>query len=132
MARLAHRQLLVVDSNVDTLELFKVAFQGEGAIVVTVTSASEALTTLHQRPFHGLLSELVLPDLSGWDFLRRVRSQTALKQELIPAIAVTGLVTQTTEQDIQVAGYAGYFPKPVELDELIAAMAVLTDLDVTH
>lgn len=126
MARLADRRLLVVDYHVDTLELFKVAFEAEGATVVAVTSASDALTTLNQGQFHGLLCEIVLPDLDGWDLLRQVRSKAAYKQRNIPTIVVTGLVTQITEQNLQAAGYAGYFSKPVDLDELIAAMAILT------
>lgn len=126
MARLANRRLLIVDHHIDTLDLFKVAFEAEGATVVTVTSASDALTTLDKEQFHSLLCEIVLPDLNGWDLLRRVRSKTAQNQGNIPAIAVTGFVTQTTEQDIQAAGYVGYFPKPVDLDELIVAMAALS------
>lgn len=125
MARLANQRLLVVDYHIDTLELFKVAFEAEGATVVTATSASDVLTTLDKEQFHSLLCEIVLPDLNGWDLLRRVRTN-AQKWSNIPAIAVTSFVTQTTEHDTQVAGYAGYFPKPVDLDELIAAMAVLT------
>lgn len=125
MARLTNRRLLVVDNHMDTLELFKVAFEAEGATVVAVTSASDALTTLDKEQFHSLLCEIVLPDLNGWDLLRRVRTK-AQKWSNIPAIAVTGFVTQTTEQDIQAAGYVGYFPKPVDLDELVAAMAALT------
>lgn len=131
MARLANRRLLVVDCHIDTLELFKVAFEAEGATVVTVTSASDVFTTLDQGQFHGLLCKIVLPDLNGWELLRRVRTK-AQKWSKIPAIAVTGFVTQTTEQDIQAAGYAGYFPKPVDLDELIAAIAALTQASNSH
>ena len=131
MARLANQRLLVVDYHRDTLDLFKVAFEAEGATVVTVTSASDALTTLDKEHFHSLLCEIVLPDLNGWDLLHRVRTK-AQKWSNIPAIAVTGFVTQTTEQDTQVAGYAGYFPKPVDLDELIAAMAALTQSGTSY
>jgi len=132
VARLANRRLLLVDYHIDTLELLKVAFEVEGATVVAVTSASDALTTLDREHFHGLLCEIVLPDLNGWDLLRRVRSKTAQKQSNIPAIAVTGLVTQTTQQHTQAAGYTGYFPKPVNLDELVAAMVALTQSSVSY
>lgn len=126
MAKLAHRQLLVVDHDIDTLELFKFVLEAEGATVVEARSALDALETLDKRQFHGLLSDIVLPDLNGCEFLHQVQTKAALKHAEIPAIAVTGLITQTIEQDVQAAGYAGYFPKPVDLDELIPVISTLT------
>lgn len=114
----------------DTLELFKVALEAEGATVVAVTSALAALTTLNQGEFHGLLCDIVLPDLNGWDFLRRVRT-TAQAWRNLPALAVTGYVTPTIEQDVQAAGYRGYLLKPVDLNALIAALAALTEPSTT-
>ncbi|MBD1913451.1 response regulator [Leptolyngbya sp. FACHB-8] len=125
MAKLSPCRLLVVDQYVDTSELFTFALETAGASVVTVSSATEALRALDESHFHGLLCEIVLPDMDGCELLRRLRTGTKKYWQYLPAIAITGFVTRTIQQEVLAAGYSAYMAKPVDLDQLIAAIATL-------
>lgn len=126
MTKLAGRRLLVVDPHIDTLELLTIAFEAEGATVVTATSALAAITLLNDTPFHGLLSEVVLPDMNGYELLHQLQVTVIPSQPHLTAIAMTGWGRATIGQEVQAAGYAEYFEKPVDLEQLIATLATLT------
>jgi CheY-like chemotaxis protein len=78
-------RVLVVDDDPDSLELLGVALGGAGAKVTAVQSAREALAA--PGPFDVILSDIGMPEMDGYAFVRRVRSRDAVAD--IPAIALT-------------------------------------------
>lgn len=123
MATLSPCRLLIVDQYVDTSELFTFTLEAAGASVVTVPSAAEALRALDESYFHGLLCEIVLPDMNGCELLRHLRANTTKYWRSLPAIAITGFVTKTIQQEVLASGYSAYMAKPVDLDQLITTIA---------
>jgi CheY-like chemotaxis protein len=82
--------VLVVDDNPETLNLFARALEVEGIKVRTANSVFRALEALHdgtERPAL-IVTDLLMPQTSGWDFLKHLRSEPAL--ESVPVIVVTG------------------------------------------
>lgn len=82
-------QILVVDSNFAERELLTVLFELEGARVLAVASAEEALKVLESFQPDLLISELVLASDSGYSLMRQVRSHSSQQIAQIPAIALT-------------------------------------------
>ena len=82
--------VLVVDDNPETLNLLMQAIEMEGIKVKTASSVLRALEALHdgsERPAL-IITDLMMPQTSGWDFLKHVRDDSLLKS--LPVIVVTG------------------------------------------
>jgi CheY-like chemotaxis protein len=82
--------VLVVDDNPETLDLMAFALESEGFRVRKAKTVLKALEMLHDgtaRP-NLILTDLVMPQTSGRDFLKHLRDDEALKT--LPIIVITG------------------------------------------
>jgi len=112
--------LLVVDDDHDILLSLQDVLEMEGYRVATATSGREALEALRGglRP-DLILLDLMMPDVSGWAFRAWQRSQAEFAS--IPVVIVSGQGLSAAE--VARLGVAGYLPKPLDLDELLATVA---------
>ncbi len=69
-----------------------------------------------------------MPEIDGYEFLRRARALDAARQGAIPAIAITAYARPEDRQRSLLAGYHMHLSKPIEARELIAGMASLLRL----
>jgi CheY-like chemotaxis protein len=67
-------RILVVEDEPDTREFLETFLRTHGAEVVTAASAAEALAELSSACLHTLVSDIGLPDVDGYDLLRRIRA----------------------------------------------------------
>ena len=105
--------VLIVDDNPDTLSLLAKALELEGIRVRTANSVFKALEGLHDgssRPAV-IVTDLVMPQTTGWDFLKHLRGEPALKT--VPVIVVTGADPTDGETMADVV-----LRKPVDLGQL--------------
>lgn len=112
--------LLVVDDDHDIRLSLQDVLEVEGYRVITASSGREALEFLRQglRP-ELILLDLMMPDVSGWEF--RVRQRMEPELASIPVVVVSGQGLST--HDVAELGVAGYLPKPVDLDTLLSTVA---------
>ncbi|MFL9458043.1 response regulator [Tolypothrix bouteillei VB521301_2] len=83
---------LVVDDDVDNGILIAFILALYGIQVTTVSSAIEALEIIKECQPNILISDIVMPQVNGYSFIRKIRNlNTTLS--MIPAIAITGLAT---------------------------------------
>jgi CheY-like chemotaxis protein len=96
-----------------------------GAEVSMARSAAEALKALESSAFDVIISDIGMPEVDGYELIRRVRALTAEGRGRIPAVALTAYAR--TEDRLQAlrAGYQMHVPKPVELAELVTVVASL-------
>ena len=90
--------VLLVDDNPETLNLFARALEFEGIEVRTASSVKRALEILYdgsRRPAL-IITDLLMPQTSGWDFLKHLRAEPALKS--LPVIVITGADPGESEQ----------------------------------
>jgi CheY-like chemotaxis protein len=114
-------RILVVDDDVDTGELFTLVLEQAGAQVrVDLDARAGLIGAFEWRPTV-VVSDLAMPDVDGFSFVRKLRSIRGL--EHVPAIAVSGLVTATAREDAAAAGFQDFVVKPVMPDDLVAVIA---------
>ena len=118
-------RLLIVDHNLDAQEILTVMFELEGAEVITVSSASEALETLENYTPDLLISEVILPKEDGYSLISKIRSHKRKRVSQIPAIALTVAALNRERQQALLAGFNRHISKPFDLDELAATVATL-------
>jgi two-component system phosphate regulon response regulator PhoB len=117
-------RILVVDDEPDLLELVRVNLDQSGLRVDTAQSGREALEKLRQSPPDLLILDLMLPDVSGTEICRRVRSDPDLAH--LPIIMLTAKADEVDRVVGLELGADDYVTKPFSPRELVLrARAVL-------
>ena len=120
-------KVLVVEDDRDTRDLVRRFLEAHRAEVVVAASAPEALDViLAQRP-HVLVSDIGLPDVDGYDLVRRVR---ALDDPIanLPAVALTAFARPVDRTRALRAGFNAHVAKPVDPSELVITVDNLVHL----
>jgi two-component system CheB/CheR fusion protein len=111
-------RVLIVDDSRDVMEAFSLLLELTGAKVRATTSPLEALKLLEVEPFDLLISDIGMPEMDGFTFIRAVRETP--QGRALPAIAVTGFGRKTDVDQATAAGFNGHINKPVEIEEVEA------------
>jgi signal transduction histidine kinase/ActR/RegA family two-component response regulator len=120
-------QVLLVDDDQDTLQMLTLMLTEYGAKVQAAASAAEALEALQWCKPDVLVSDLAMPGEDGYSLISKVRALEAENGKLTPAVALTAYVRVEDRARALSAGFNVFVPKPVELSELITAIANLAE-----
>ena len=123
-ARLDGVRVLVVDDEADARDLFGSILRGAGAEVELADSADAAIDILAARLPRVLVSDIEMPGRDGYELLETARARAGSDQAFA-AIAVTAYARDVDRRRAIDAGFDLHLPKPVEPDDLIAAIASL-------
>ena len=118
-------KVLAVDDQQDTRDLITLALIRYGAEVRANDSAPAALKTIAEWQPNVIVSDIGLPEMDGYDFMRALRKIEG-DGKRIPAIALTGYAGAIDESNALNAGYELHFSKPINLSELAHAIAKLS------
>ncbi len=116
-------KVLVVDDELDARELVKRVLLDCGAEIITTGSADEALVSIATEKPHVLVSDIGMPDVDGYELLKRVRALGQAQGGKIPAIALTAFARSEDRTRALRAGFLVHVSKPVEPSELVATIA---------
>jgi PAS domain S-box-containing protein len=122
-------RVLVVDDREDARDLLKYVLERCGATVVVAASAAEALVIVPRDKPDVLLSDVEMPEQSGYDLLRRLRSLPAAEGGQTPAVALTAYASAHDRVQLLRAGFQMHVPKPVQPAELATVVASLAKKD---
>lgn len=104
-------KVLVVDDESDARELLYRVLADCGAEVLTAGTAAEALRLVEQERPHLLVSDVGMPDVDGYELLKKLRSLGDAKGGKLPAIALTAFARSEDRT------------RAVEPSELVATVA---------
>jgi len=117
---MAGELILVVEDNAKNLTLLRDVLRATGYRTLEASTAREALTLASAHGPALVLMDIRLPDMDGFEALRRLRSD-----ELTASIRVLAITAQAMKGDrerIREAGFDGYLSKPLDIDELLATI----------
>lgn len=114
-------QILVVEDDKDlnrTVSSFLIqnGFEAKGCL-----SGSEAYDAMYETPFDLIISDIMMPNLDGFEFAKTVRE---LNQD-IPILFMTARDDLSAKQRGFALGIDDYMVKPIELDELLLRIYAL-------
>lgn len=115
-ADLAGVRILVVDDSRDQRVMIGKGLELSGLVVFVAASGAEALASLQANHPDVVLADMQLPDMDGFELLRRMRDIPSMHGT--PVIAVTGWSAQEMEKRALDAGFAAFVVKPVDLRTL--------------
>ncbi len=110
--------VLVVDHDPRAREFVRATLEQHGAIVVTAASAKEARDRFKRDPTDVIISDLVMPEEDGLQFIREIRKMDDAGGRLTPAAALTALARSEDRRQALNAGYQVHVAKPIDPTEL--------------
>ncbi len=118
-------RVLVVDDQPDTREFLERLLVERGALVTLAASAAEALAHLEIAVPDVLVADIGMPDVDGYELIRRVRRRERARGGAVPAAALTAFAREEDRERALAAGYEEHVPKPVTPSALFAVVARL-------
>jgi CheY-like chemotaxis protein len=117
-------RILVVDDHAESAEVLARLLRHAGHFVTAAPTGADAVAAAASMPtIDAVISNISLPDGDGCELLRLLRERRAGAPRL--AIAVTGHGEPECRQRCEQAGYARFLTKPIQVKELLEAVATL-------
>jgi PAS domain S-box-containing protein len=118
-------RVLVVDDDPDARELLQEVLAGQGVFVETADSAHAGFAALQRFRPDVLVSDIGMPGEDGYSFMQRIRRLEPDHGGSTPAIALTAYTRPEDRTQALAAGYTTHIGKPVNHEDLRAAIANL-------
>ncbi|HEX6160598.1 MAG TPA: response regulator [Thermoanaerobaculia bacterium] len=103
-------RLLVVDDQAMNRDVLSRRLRRQGHTVVTAENGHDALAVLRETPFDLVLLDIMMPDMDGYEVLRRVKSDDRLQH--IPVVMISAVDELQSVVRCIAAGAEDYLAKP--------------------
>ena len=115
-------QILVAEDHVTNQRLALLTLEGLGYRADVAANGLEVLEALERQSYDVILMDVQMPEMDGLEATRLVRQRWPDK-EGPRIIAMTANVTKDDRLACLAAGMNDYLPKPIRVEELIAALS---------
>jgi signal transduction histidine kinase/ActR/RegA family two-component response regulator len=126
--RLDARRILVVEDDEDTREVVRKTLERAGALVEVAATANDARREMLADAPDVLISDIRMPEEDGYSLIRSLR-RAGIET---PAIALTAYARHEDADEAHAAGFQLHLPKPIDVGQLIDAVATLLGADSVH
>ncbi|MFC3749463.1 ATP-binding protein [Paenibacillus sp. GCM10012306] len=119
-------RILIVDDDPVNLQVLEAILSLEQYDIVTVTSGKQALALLKTREWDLVISDVMMPQMSGYELARSIRQHFTLTE--LPILLLTA---RSYPKDIEngfLSGANDYVTKPVESLEIRSRVRALTEV----
>jgi len=117
------RHILLVDKPGEDQSLLVGAIKREGYRVTEVHARNDALDFLRKVPVDLVVTELMMPDINGWDLLAEIKA----KFPKVHVVVMTGQVSDAAEDILTDMKADGYLVKPVLPERVRVLFRALLD-----
>jgi excisionase family DNA binding protein len=107
--------VLIVDDDEGTRTFVRASLELEGFDVREASSGTEGLAALEEEPPDLILLDVMMPQMDGWEMLRRVQEQHG---GAIPVVMFSGKVEDAAGEAVE-RGASGFIGKPFDPQQLI-------------
>lgn len=118
------KRVLVVDDDPEIIQLVRVLLSRLQVEFASTMNAGDAIKILEQKPLPDvLILDLMLPEISGMDFLKQLRAKEGFEQ--MPVIVLSALIDPIQIREALDAGADRYLTKPYIANNLISVVSEL-------
>jgi two-component system, cell cycle response regulator DivK len=111
------KKVLIVEDNELNMKLFNDLLEAHGIETIKTMSGLDAIELTRQHMPDLILMDIQLPEVSGLDVIKWIKSDDALKH--IPIIAVTAFAMKGDEERIREGGCEAYLSKPISVAKFL-------------
>ena len=108
--------ILIVDDSDTRRALVRQALEPDGHVVIEATNGAAALAALERTPADLVITDVIMPEMDGLGFTRRLRANEAIRH--IPVLILTTEATPAMKERGRAAGATGWLVKPFHPDTL--------------
>lgn len=109
-------KILIVDDDASVRKVMRRALEEAGYLVSEAADGKSALALMAERP-DLVLQDLILPDITGYDLVAKLRARSEDKP--VPILALSGFLARPEEPWDTSAGFDALLVKPVSPSELV-------------
>jgi HAMP domain-containing protein/CheY-like chemotaxis protein/signal transduction histidine kinase len=118
---LVGRTVLLVDDDARNIFALSSLLERRGMKVLTATTGREAIQLVENTPDLALvLMDIMMPEMDGYETMQTIRENPAHRR--LPMIALTAKAMKGDREKCLEAGASDYLAKPVNTDQLMAAL----------
>jgi CheY-like chemotaxis protein len=117
------RHILLAEDNPVNQRLAVRLLEKHGHAVVVASNGREAVRAFNRERFDLILMDVQMPEMDGFEATALIRETESGKGDHVRIIALTAYAMKGDRERCLAAGMDGYISKPIELDELYAAIS---------
>ncbi|WP_190940621.1 response regulator [Nostoc flagelliforme] len=121
-----------MDNDVNFCNYLTAMLQSYGVKVQAAFLGEQALEIFVQWQPDVLLNDISSSKEDGYTLIQQVRTLTGERGKAVPAIALTGAVTEDIYQRSLLAGFSLCFAKPVVINDFVAVLGILVIANNLH
>jgi len=115
---IADRTVLVIDDDIRNIFALTSVLESHSVHVLYAENGLTGIETLSKHPeVDVVLLDIMMPELDGYETLRRIRKDP--RYRALPIIAITAKALKEDREKCIQAGAFDYLPKPIEPDKLV-------------
>ncbi len=118
--------ILVVEDDYLTLQLFRTRLEMEGLHVFSASNGLEALQLISEVPVDAIITDLMMPAMSGFQLLQEIRNFPAPIKD-IPIIVISANHNENEMVACFSAGGDDYMTKPISMPLLLERLSRLME-----
>ncbi len=111
-------RILVVDDNVTNLKVAKGLFEAYSISIETASSGRECVAKVLSNRYDLLFVDQMMPEMSGVDTARRIRTMENGKYKKLPLVAFSANVLPDARENFLRNGFDDFIPKPLSLENI--------------
>jgi len=117
--------ILIVEDQPLNRKLVRDVLQAKGYRTTEAETGEDGVRVGHEQVPDLVLMDIQLPGISGMEVLKRLRDDPVTRS--IPVIAVTASAMQQNQREILAAGFDGYLPKPININDFLKTVRAKLD-----
>ena len=115
---MAGRHILVIDDSNTNVVLLESLLVRNGYTVASALNAREGFETIKDRVPDLIYLDLIMPEVSGLEFLQIIRDNESWKN--IPVVIISAISDSETIQKTKELGVTEYITKPLNINSIVS------------
>ena len=117
---MANKKILVVDDETFIINLLRNGLTENGFEVITADNGFDALLSVEENQPDCVITDIMMPRLSGIDFLQALKNNEVTKD--VPVILISAMDQAEMVQQGLDLGAADYITKPFKINEIVGKL----------
>lgn len=117
------KTILIVDDSASLRQVVSIALRSAGYEVIEACDGKDGLTKLNGQKIHLIISDVNMPNMDGFTFVKNVKQQPSYK--FTPIIMLTTEAGEDKKASGQAAGAKAWMVKPFQPSQMLAAVSKL-------
>ena len=127
MAQTEKKCVLIVEDNELNKKLFRDLLEANGYRTLHTADGLQVMDLAHKHKPDLILMDIQLPEVSGLEITKWLKSDATLKS--IPVLAITAFAMKGDEEKIMAGGCQGYLSKPISISTFLSTVKRFLDCE---